>query len=52
MPAIQSSTSIRELRLGVALAGRDQLLNGNGTPPNMIGIARSMQVLRNRSRAQ
>jgi HK97 family phage major capsid protein len=26
------------LRLGVALAEEDQLLNGNGTPPNLLGL--------------
>jgi HK97 family phage major capsid protein len=35
--AIRSYIDAR-LRLGVSLAEEDQLLNGNGTPPNMLGI--------------
>jgi HK97 family phage major capsid protein len=37
VPAIQSYIDAR-LTLGVQLAEEDQLLNGNGTPPNLMGI--------------
>jgi HK97 family phage major capsid protein len=37
VPAIQSYIDAR-LILGVQLAEDDQLLNGNGTPPNLMGI--------------
>lgn len=37
VPAIQSYIDAR-LELGVQLAEEDQLLNGNGTPPNLLGI--------------
>jgi HK97 family phage major capsid protein len=37
VPAIQSYIDAR-LSLGVQLAEEDQLLNGNGTPPNIMGV--------------
>jgi HK97 family phage major capsid protein len=37
VPAIQSYIDAR-LILGVQLAEEDQLLNGNGTPPNLMGV--------------
>jgi HK97 family phage major capsid protein len=37
VPAMMSYIDAR-LRLGVQLAEEDQLLNGNGTPPNLLGI--------------
>jgi HK97 family phage major capsid protein len=37
VPAIQSYIDGR-LELGVQLAEEDQLLNGNGTPPNLMGV--------------
>jgi HK97 family phage major capsid protein len=37
VPAMSSYIDAR-LRLGVQLAEEDQLLNGNGTPPNLTGI--------------
>jgi HK97 family phage major capsid protein len=37
VPAVQAYIDAR-LTLGVQLAEEDQLLNGNGTPPNMTGI--------------
>jgi len=37
VPAIQAYIDAR-LRLGVQLAEEDQLLNGNGTPPNLMGV--------------
>jgi len=37
VPAMESYIDAR-LRLGVELAEEDQLLNGNGTPPNVLGL--------------